>query len=127
MDWLDSNVPIALIGRDLDGLWARQQAISDNLANFETPGYQAKSVSFEEKLQDCLDDAGATRREKAETIEGVSPRVTVDSGRSERADGNSVDLEQQEIEMARTSLNYSCSLAALSDTFSRLRTAIAGK
>ncbi|HCB91593.1 MAG TPA: flagellar basal body rod protein FlgB, partial [Ruminococcaceae bacterium] len=45
----------------------------------------------------------------------------------ERADGNSVDLEQQEIEMARTALNYSYSLQAMSDTFSRLRTAITGK
>ena len=33
--------------RALDGLDRRQQAIASNLANLETPGYQAREVSFE--------------------------------------------------------------------------------
>ncbi len=129
MSWLDS-VSMELLGKDLDGLWARQQAVSDNLANFETPGYKAKGVSFEDALKAKLEDpaaAPASREEAVEAIRSVEPRVTEDSDRTERADGNSVDLEEQGIAMARTALNYSYSLQAMSDEFARLRTAISGK
>jgi flagellar basal-body rod protein FlgB len=132
MSILDS-VSTELIGKDLDGLWARQQAISDNLANFETPGYQTKSVSFENALKACLPDpagpdaARGTDGQRMEAVRSVEPQTTQTKEQKERADGNSVDLEQQEIEMARTALNYSYSLQAMSDTFSRLRTAITGK
>ncbi len=123
MSWMDS-VSTTLLNKDLDGLWARQQAISDNIANFETPGYKAKDVSFEDELKAQLGepDSGSA----IERLQGVNPRVTEASDQVYRADGNGVDLEQQNIEMARTSLNYSYSLQAMSDTFSRLRAAVTG-
>jgi flagellar basal-body rod protein FlgB len=43
-----------------------------------------------------------------------------------RADGNGVDLEQQNIELARTQLNYYYSVDQLSEAFARLKTAIGG-
>ncbi len=62
MDWLDT-VSSSLIGKDLDGLWARQKAISDNMANFETPGYKTKRVSFEDQLSAQLANAGTSDSE----------------------------------------------------------------
>jgi flagellar basal-body rod protein FlgB len=43
------------IQSSLDGLAARQRVISQNLANAETPGYTAQTVSFEENLRAALD------------------------------------------------------------------------
>lgn len=125
MNWLDT-VSSSLLSKDLDGLWVRQQAISDNMANFETPGYKTKQVSFENQLRDQLADAGASDEKTIENIDGVTPAETEDSDETFRADGNGVDLEQQMIDMARTSTNYSYSLRQMDDYFSRLHTAVTG-
>ncbi len=126
MNWIDS-VSTTLINKDLDGLWARQQAISDNIANFETPGYKTKNVSFEDQLKAALADPGSeTQQGTMDAIGGVQPVTTEAADQTSRADGNAVDLEQQNIELARTELNYSYSLQMMSDMFSRLKTAITG-
>jgi flagellar basal-body rod protein FlgB len=128
MNWLNS-ISSSLLNKSLDGLWARQRAISDNLANIETPGYKTKSVSFEDQLRAQMQQAGSsggTAEDQIGEIENVEPVTTEASDETFRADGNGVDLEQQNINMARTSLNYSTSLQLLNDDFSRLKTAITG-
>ena len=41
----------SILEQALDGLSSRQAAISSNLANIDTPGYQAQTVDFETALQ----------------------------------------------------------------------------
>lgn len=125
MNWTDS-VSMSLLSKDLDGLWARQRAISDNLANYETPGYKSKNVSFEDQLKEQLAARGETPSGRVAGIENVTPVTTEASDETYRADGNGVDLEKENLEMARTGLNYLYSLQAVSDEFSRLKTVING-
>ncbi|HEX3018398.1 MAG TPA: flagellar basal body rod protein FlgB [Caproicibacter sp.] len=125
MNWLDS-ISSSLLNKSLDGLWTRQKAISDNIANFETPGYKTKSVSFEDQLLAQLQNAAGSQTGEIENIDQVTPDITEAQDETYRADGNGVDLEQQNIEMARTSLNYSYALQEMNDNFSRLKTAITG-
>ena len=121
MDWLNS-VPINLLTKDLNGLWMRQQAISGNLANWETPGYKSREVSFEEELQKSFSSQSSQKRsEQLQAIDSTQPQVTVSQALSQRMDGNNVDAEQQNAELARTQINYMYSLRELSDYFSRLR------
>ncbi|MCI1981611.1 MAG: flagellar basal body rod protein FlgB [Oscillospiraceae bacterium] len=126
MYWLD-NISTELLQKDLDGLWVRQRAISDNLANYETPGYKNKSVSFENQLRGLLSDAGSSSPAAlADSIKNVKPVTTEEKDEQYRADGNGVDLEQQNLEMARTVLNYSYAAQAMTDSYSRLETAVTG-
>jgi len=112
------------MNKDLDGLWARQQEISDNIANVETPGYKSKSVSFEDQLKALLSDSSASNSETIDNIKSMQPQITVSDDKTSRLDGNNVDAEKENIELARTQLNYMYSLRELSDYFSRLRYAI---
>lgn len=123
MNWLDS-LPINLLNKDLDGLWSRQQAISDNIANVDTPGYKSREVSFEDQLRAQLADSSADQTDLISRIKNTEPSTTVTEDETSRLDGNNVDIEQQNIEMARTQLNYMYSLRELSDYFSRLKYAI---
>ncbi len=123
LNWLD-GVSINLMNKDLDGLWARQQAISDNVANVDTPGYKSKSVSFENQLLAQLSQNDESQRGLIDGLKNVQPATTISQEQSSRLDGNNVDVEQQNIEMARTQLNYMYSLRELSDYFSRLKYAI---
>ena len=125
MEWMDS-VPLTLLQKDLDGLWTRQRAASNNIANFETPGYKSKSVSFEDLLREQVSDPSKTEEETVQGLENVQP-ITEELQDVYRADGNGVDLEKESLNLARTQLNYSYSLQELSDSFSRLKTAIGTK
>ena len=123
MNWLDS-IPINLMNKDLDGLWTRQQAISDNIANVETPGYKSKFVSFEDQLKEQLSEDSGSQSDLIDQIKSTRPLTAVSDDESLRLDGNNVDVEQQNVEFARTQLNYMYSLRELSDYFSRLKYAI---
>lgn len=120
MDWLNS-VSIGLLSKDLDGLWMRQQAISGNLANWETPGYKSREVSFEDQLQKTISSQSSQKRsEMLQAIEDTEPQATVSQALSQRMDGNNVDVTQQNAEFTRTQINYMYSLRELSDNFSRI-------
>ena len=56
MDYFSSNSMI-LMEKSMNYLWTKQAAISDNIANAETPGYKAKLVTFEDNLREKLEQA----------------------------------------------------------------------
>ena len=125
MNWLD-GVSITLMNADLDGLWARQKAISDNIANVETTGYKCKKVSFEDQLEKALSQDYTNKDDLTESLQQTKAVTTVSNDESLRSDGNNVDIDAENIELARTQLNYLYSLQEIKDQFSRLKYAITG-
>jgi flagellar basal-body rod protein FlgB len=98
------------------GLDARSAAIKDNIANVETPGYQAKVVDFESSLGDALADgdvSGAT----TSTSRSLAPT---------RLNGNNVAIDQQMTQLTETELRHQLSINALNAKYRLLRTAITG-
>lgn len=103
----------------IDALWQRSNVISDNVANADTPGYQQKSVSFEDQLSQAL----AGNHLDANELSGISPQVQVDPGVVSSADSNGVDMENQMVELMRNQLQYSYLTRGVSDQLSMLKTA----
>ena len=123
---LFNNVAVTALSKNLDGLWAREKVISENIANLETPGYKRKYVSFEEELLSKIQDRTLTGDQLSSAIDSVGINENVDNAGTLREDGNNVDIEVENIEMARTQINYSYSVKNLDDYFSRLRSVING-
>lgn len=119
-----SSQSLSLLNKSLDGLWKRQEIISDNVANYETPGYKRKYVSFEESLKTAVESGFTTRSQGNQKIMDANIKVGQTNDETMRTDGNNVDIEEETIEMARTTLNYLYSQRMLDDYFSRLRCAI---
>ncbi|MBR0597525.1 flagellar basal body rod protein FlgB [Sinanaerobacter chloroacetimidivorans] len=127
---IGDSLTAAILQKALDGTWQRQKAISNNIANYETPGYKAMNVSFE----DSLDREVNRLRGKAmnaeeiskgkESIRNADISVASDYATLERADGNNVNMELENIEMAKTQIQYQYLTRSMSDMFSRLRYAI---
>jgi len=95
----------------LDGLALRQQAISSNVANLDTPGYKASRVSFEHLLQDQIQQRAqpqmyATDEKHIDPGATGAPVITRDESTSMRADGNNVDLDWEMARLAETLINY---------------------
>lgn len=103
-------------------LWERSNAISDNIANADTPGYRAKSVSFETQLSQALADNQLDSGE----LSGISPQIQTDEGDISLSDGNGVDMETQMVELMRNQLQYNYLTRGVSDQLSMLKTAVGG-
>jgi flagellar basal-body rod protein FlgB len=125
----------------LTGLQMRQQAIANNIANVDTPGYQAQKVSFEEALQTEL--VSPTRPQlQAVTLGLVTTdsrhipiQQSVRSGEAKpvthlskdgtlRNDGNNVDVEREMTKLAETQIQYNALGQVTSSKLGILRTAI---
>ncbi len=120
----------AILQRALDGTWQRQRAIANNISNHETPGYKAVKVSFEESLDREIKKlgneihAGRDISEGLEDVKNSNISFFADYSTSEREDGNNVNLDLENIEMARTQIQYQYLTRSMTDMFARLRYAI---
>lgn len=127
---IGDSVTTAILQKALDGAWQRQRAISNNIANHETPGYKAIKVNFEDSLNQEIRklDHSMPSKEKLEeslrAIKSANIGVYTDESTSNRADGNNVDMDLENIEMAKTQIQYQYLTRSMTDMFSRLRYAI---
>lgn len=127
---IGESLTSAIMQKALDGTWQRQRAISNNIANHETPGYKSVKVSFEFALENELKrlqhglNAKSEASKALEDIDDIQIRTYTDYSGEERADGNNVNLDSENIEMARTQLQYQYLTRAMTDMFARLRFAI---
>ena len=96
------------------GLSARQNAIAGNIANIETPGYQARKVKFEEALTSAV----ANGRSPS----AVSPSVQT-SLEPTRLNGNN---DEESLAHIDTMMRYQLTIRALDGKYSLLREAIKG-
>ena len=111
----------------IDGLSMRQQVISRNIANVDTPGYQAQSVNFETAVKQAMeksDQAGLTLTDPM-LMQVDQPTNTVmvtnTPGGTNRADGNNVDIDTELTQMNDTALRYQALTQMVSLKFSLIR------
>ena len=118
-----SDPASAALCKSLQGTSARQQAIADNIANIETPGYVRKDVSFAASLREAI-SSGDDPRSRAERISAITPFTVSDTSRAPKADGNNVDVDHEMAALAENTLEFESSATALSLKVRMLRTAI---
>lgn len=118
MRTLTTGASITLAQKSLDALWLRQQAISDNIANQDTPGYKSKSVVFENLLERALEGSGTMNTER--TIGALEPKVEQENRISMSENENGVDTDAENIALVRTQLQYQAMAHAASAEFSRI-------
>lgn len=127
---ISDSLASAILQKALDGTWQRQRAIANNIANHETPGYKAVKVSFEDSLSreiGKLKDSIPSKEQTAKDLEAIRDSeisVYSDHSTAQRADGNNVDLDLENIEMAKVQIQYQYLTRSMTDMFSRLRYAI---
>ena len=104
----------------------RQQAISSNIANVNTPGYQRMDVStsFQQSFSNALQQIsqGQTLDElpegKIETAAVQGPA---------RPDGNTVQLEPEMVGLAQNSAKYEFAGQVLAQNYHQIKLAITGQ
>jgi flagellar basal-body rod protein FlgB len=82
----------------IEGAAARQQAIAQNLANVDTPGYQRVDVDFHQTLANAMASGSG--------LQDVTFSPQRDATATVRADGSTVDPDVESAAQARNGLEY---------------------
>ena len=118
---------VDILNKAADNSWLRNEVLSNNIANVDTPGYKRKDVSFEKCLNSALEApenpySTLNQRVKNADLSTVHSRVYTDySTLSYRLDGNNVDIETEQVELASNQLTYNALIDSMSNEFSRIK------
>lgn len=115
---------------------AKQNVLSANITNANTPGYRALGYAFESQLQDALgNSSGLALRvtngkhilNSGQGADGnVKPDLHVKPTESVGNDGNTVDVDAEMAELAETQILYRASVEVLNRKFAMMRYGING-
>lgn len=93
----------------------RETLVAANLANLDTPGYQAVDISFQSELAwASMDDFSKPLRPVVRPVYGLI----------ERPDGNNVSLDRESMLLAQTQLEYKAAIELIRAEFRRVLGAI---
>ena len=113
--------------KTLDSLWMRQNLTMNNIANVDTPGFKSQYMTFEnelaQKIRSALTVQKASMKNVARGIENMRPSVHTTLNEATRLDENNVDMDQEQVELARTAYEYQYMISSVSSDLSRLRSA----
>ncbi|MBO4901632.1 MAG: flagellar basal body rod protein FlgB [Lachnospiraceae bacterium] len=123
---------VNVMGKAADGAWLRNEAIAHNIANVDTPHYKRQDVSFEAELKHALKaskyvslDEKVKNVNERNRLSHIEPRVYTDyAGFSYRLDGNNVDIDNENVELASNQIKYNAIVQSIDQEFKNLRTVI---
>lgn len=119
---------INLLTKAADASWKRETVISNNIANVDTPGYKRKDLNFQGVLTEEL---GRCKHESLDSkvsdvdLSRLEPQIYVDSANySYRMDGNNVDIDTENVELASEQIRYEGLTDCINSEFERMKAVI---
>lgn len=119
---------INVLDKAADASWTRESLITNNIANVNTPNYKRRDLDFESVLNEQL---GSCKHEsldaKMRTVDlsQLNPMIYTDhASLSYRLDGNNVDIDTEEAELASEQIKYQALTTGISKEFSRMKSVI---
>ena len=99
------------LGRYLDLTADQMKLTAGNMANIDTPGYKTQGFDFDEAFGAALKGA-------------AGPVVGEVDGLVARPDGNTVSLDREAMQLAKSQLQFKTGVALLKSEYSRVMSAI---
>ena len=110
-----------------DASWLREEVLTNNIANVDTPNYKRQDVEFTTYLKSALEQAGTpastlTQKVNEANLSGITTRTyTENTTLSYRMDGNNVDLSTENAELAAEQINYNALIDSMNNEFTRMK------
>lgn len=123
---------IGLITNALDASALRQKAISNNIANVDTPKYRASRVAFEEILQKEMNSTFTGKRtDERHFAIGAQGGIPAAKLKQEnnifQNSGNGVDIDYEMSQLSQNTLWYQSLTYGINEEFNLIKTAIRGR
>ena len=114
---------INVLEKACDASWTRNSVISNNIANVDTPGYKRKDIRFEEYLQGAVSGGSSLDDNIADAdLDSLTGTTYTDyASSSYRIDGNNVDIDTENAELAKNQIKYYTMLDSISQEFKRIQ------
>ena len=100
------------IERYMDLLSARQKLVAANIANADTPGYQAQDIDFQFEFMSLA--------------KGQQPQVISAEGLKQKPDGNNVDLDREARLLAENQMRFNLASVLVKGQLKTVQEAIQG-
>lgn len=114
----------------------RQQAISNNIANVDTPHYKRKMITFESELNRVIAQEEKkpvpflTTHKNHIPVEtprhylDVSPNILEEYDSNYRNDKNNVDIEKEVGDMVKNNMHFNASSIIVASSFKRFKSVV---
>ncbi len=116
------------LSKSMDLAWKRNQAITSNISNAETPQYRAVDLDFAGELERAFgnhkEELKVTNEKHMDIAAESAAHLVPDLSGATKPDGNNVDLDIQMGQMAYNSGKYSASANMLRKKLSILKTVV---
>lgn len=128
--WLNGPV-LNVLQKGLDASSMRQQVLSNNVANIDTPQFKRSDVDFQAVLGAALGEKGGDLSMKRTTpkhipglADGGGSGIVTDQSTLLRTDGNNVDVDREMTNVAENGLYYNSLTRTISSQLGLLRMVI---
>lgn len=135
LDKLDAALQFGT--EDLNLRAQRQEILASNIANADTPGYQARDIDFASELNKAMKNGRATtglslnvtsaRHIEAQTHAASSMDLLYRIPDQPAADGNTVDMDRERTQFADNSLKYQTDLTLISSQIKSMMSVLQGQ
>ncbi|WP_404452613.1 flagellar basal body rod protein FlgB [Virgibacillus necropolis] len=123
---------IHTLENSLDYATAKNRAISNNIANVDTPNYKAKEVTFKNVLNETISGSFEAKRTNPKHLpfsmdsSSHAYQIMTSNNTMYNHNGNNVDIDKEMAELAKNQIYYRGLVDRLSGKFSSLQTVIRG-
>ena len=119
---------VNVLDKAADASWIRNEVISNNIANVDTPNYKRQDVEFESYLLAQLEGANSSSLKNTVAgmdLDSLTSTIYTDSNSlSYRLDGNNVDIDTENVELASNQLKYQALVSSINNEFSMIKSAM---
>ncbi|HEY9545295.1 MAG TPA: flagellar basal body rod protein FlgB [Solimonas sp.] len=118
------NVTFGIQEQALQVQRRRLELIAANIANADTPGFQARDIDFRKVLESAQKSA-ISPGAMTQTLSSATPQYR--TALQPAVDGNTVDVQVEQGQFADATLRYQASLSFLDSRIKSLITALTGQ
>lgn len=122
---------INIYQKALTASWLRNEALSNNIANVNTPGYKRKDVNFESVLKEQLNNNSIKlirthpkHLSVSNTFEDIEPKIINEFNTSFRKDKNNVNIDTEMAELAKNTIKFNALVQELNNHLRRIKMSI---
>lgn len=125
-----SKMTYDLLKKSLDAAEARKKVLANNISNINTKGYKRHYVNFEDSLNEAKGElelnVTSEKHITHNNKEFGKIEIKRDESKSMRMDGNNVDVENENVNLAANTLKYNALIKEFNSRLSIKRYIITG-
>lgn len=111
-----------IMNKAIESSWKRQELLTNNIANIDTPGYKRRDINFEKVLTAEVEKTGNIHKVNINKLYGeiMSPH----SNHKHRIDGSNVDIDWEMAEVAKNKIKYDALVTQTSRHLQRIKSVV---